>query len=178
MSTHLVVCDFDGTLVALDVDWDGVRAELADAAARVGVTAAVHGVTALLAAIECASAVEGERCRRLVAAAEAAAARRGSRNLGLLDALAGEQVAILTNNSRRAVEAALPRLALRPLAIVGREDAAPKPDPMGLRLLLERCERDAGAAILVGDAPADFAAAAAAGVRAVHVRDLGERWAA
>jgi HAD superfamily hydrolase (TIGR01509 family) len=178
VSASLVVCDFDGTLVALDVDWGGVRAQLADAAARVGVTAPARGVSALLAAIDEACPTEGERCRHLGAAAESAAARRGSRNLGLLDALAGASVAILTNNSRAAVQAALPRLGLRPLAIVGREDAPPKPDAAGLRLLLERCDSAANAALLVGDAPADFAAAAAAGVRAMHVRDVGERWAA
>lgn len=176
MTPALVVCDLDGTLVRLAVDWVDVRARLALEAGRVGVPAGP--VSATLGAIADACPLAGERTHTLVAEAEVAGARRGARNVGLVDRLGGVPVAILTNNSRRAAEAALPRLGLRPRGVVGREDAPPKPDPAGLRALLERCAVPADRALMVGDAAADFAAAAAAGVRAVHVRDLGERWVA
>ena len=98
---------------------------------------------------------------------------------GALDLIAYLQdrsisLAILTNKPRSVTEALMPRLeaGIEWSQVVCPEDAGkPKPDPTGLRLILEKLDCPAQDAILVGDSAVDFATGAAAGVRTVGRRD-------
>lgn len=93
--------------------------------------------------------------------------------LTVLEHLAGRgiRLAVLTNNARPATLRLLEQLGLAGLfdLTVTRSDAsALKPDPAGVRLILDRL-RPAGATYLVGDSWIDGLAAEAAGVRFIGV---------
>jgi FMN phosphatase YigB (HAD superfamily) len=117
-----------------------------------------------------------------LAAAEVAGAGRCEINAGLLDWLereaAGAELSVLSLNSRVAVEHALVRAGLsrRVGWVLGRGDAAAKPDPEGLRLLLARHGVSGAEALFVGDSATDHACADAARVPFRHVSELGPRW--
>lgn len=83
----------------------------------------------------------------------------------------GIRLAVLTNNARPATLRLLENLGLARLfdLTVTRSDAsALKPDPAGIRLILDRL-RPSGATYLVGDSWIDGLAAQAAGVRFIGV---------
>ena len=83
-------------------------------------------------------------------------------------------VAILTNKPRSVTDALLPRLeaGIEWSSIVCPEDAGiAKPDPTGLRLILENLNCPVEEALLVGDSAVDFETGAAAGVRTIGRRD-------
>lgn len=109
-----MICDFDGTLAILDIDWPSVRAGV--------------GVVTIAELWERPSWVWG-----VVAAAEVAAARVAP--AGPAVPLLGDvgEFAVLTANSDAAVAAWLarhPALAARCAAVVGREQlGGPKRDP-------------------------------------------------
>jgi phosphoglycolate phosphatase len=78
------------------------------------------------------------------------------------------RVAVLTNKPARATEAVLEGLGLRPLFddVVGGDGPWPrKPDPAGLRGLIERAGATPSRTLLVGDSAIDHETAARAGVR-------------
>lgn len=81
-------------------------------------------------------------------------------------AATGAQCFILTRNGRWATRATLQHLGLAPYItdMVCREDAAPKPDPEGIRTLESRWRLDPGRTLMVGDYRFDVATGAAAGV--------------
>jgi HAD superfamily hydrolase (TIGR01509 family) len=158
----LLVFDLDGTLVHLDVDWDGVRTRFDLSTEKIG-AAIQRWVTAgddapLAAVTEAELAGLGERT---VAPAVADA----------LDRLATRYaLAVCTRNSRLVAERALAGVA--PVAIAGREDVRRlKPDPEGLNLLLARHGVTPAHAALIGDTFHDVEAARAAGMRSIVVRN-------
>jgi len=78
------------------------------------------------------------------------------------------RVAVLTNKPTRATEAVLDGLGLRPFFddVVGGDGGWPrKPDPGGLRYLMERAGTTPRRSLLVGDSAVDHETAARAGVR-------------
>jgi HAD superfamily hydrolase (TIGR01509 family) len=91
---------------------------------------------------------------------------------------AGCQVGVLTRNTRsvalRTLDAIhlLPRLD--PNAVLGRDSAPPKPDPTGLRVLLNHFSGSGQDAVMVGDYLHDVRAGRAAGTATVLVRRHGE----
>lgn len=104
-----LVSDFDGTLARLDVDWAGLRREL--------------GVARILDLWE----PDGPGWERVTEEEVRAARTASAVAYGLDTALRYEAVAILTNNSERAVEVFLgrvPHLAERVVAVAGRETLA------------------------------------------------------
>lgn len=83
-------------------------------------------------------------------------------------------IAILTNKPRTVTDALLPRLedGIDWSAIVCPEDAGiPKPDPGGLKIILDKLNCPAEEAVLIGDSAVDFATGMAAGVRTIGRRD-------
>ncbi|MGQ0549867.1 MAG: HAD family hydrolase [Armatimonadota bacterium] len=91
----------------------------------------------------------------------------------VLESLAGRgiRLAVLTNNTRPATIRLLESLDLAPLIelTITRSDAsALKPDPAGVRLILDRLG-PTGAVYLVGDSWIDALAAEAAGIRFIGV---------
>jgi 3-amino-5-hydroxybenzoic acid synthesis related protein len=78
--------------------------------------------------------------------------------------------AVVTSKRARAASQAIQVLGLTPwiATAVGAEDAPrPKPAPDPVRLALQRLDAAPAAAVMIGDAPLDIAAAQAAGVRSV-----------
>lgn len=83
----------------------------------------------------------------------------------------GRALAILTRNTRMTALATLGGAGLAPYFdprwIVGRHEAAPKPSPEGVRVLLRRWGANPEDTVLVGDFRYDLEAAHAAGVAAI-----------
>ncbi len=155
-----LIFDFDGTLFHLPVDYDAVRDDLALApGVRVG--------QALQRFID-----DGDEVSlAVVTRHEVAAAATGSFTKGAQDCLSGDRVAIVTRNSREAVRAALGSRA-DTVVIIGREDVRRlKPDPDGVLLALKKLGADPARTAMVGDTFHDVAAARAAGVHSVVVRN-------
>jgi HAD superfamily hydrolase (TIGR01509 family) len=158
----LLAFDLDGTLVHLDVDWDGVRSRFDLGTGTIGdaiqrwVTAGDDASLAVVTEAELAGLGD-----RTVAPAVADA----------LDRLATRYaLAVCTRNSRLVAERALAGVA--PVAIAGREDVRRlKPDPEALNLLLARHGVAPAHAALVGDTFHDVRAARAAGLRSIIVRN-------
>ena len=161
---RLLIFDFDGTLLHLEVDWEAVRRALGTEATGETVGTAIQRLR--LAGDEAA----------LASITEAELAGLGDARLdpsvaGTLEALAERHhLAVFTRNSRTVVERAF--AGAEPPYIVGREDvAALKPDPAGLRRILDHFGLGREQAVLVGDTYHDVEAAHAAGVRCVIVRN-------
>ena len=159
----------DGTLTVSMHDFDAMRAELGlpvgepilEALDRLDATDPVAGAAKRAALDEMELRMAHE-----------ATEQPGARALlqGLLDE--GRRIGILTRNGRDIADATLAAAGLADLFesdhVLGRECAAPKPDPAGVRLLLARWGAAADDAIMVGDGRFDLEAAAAAGCTTVH----------
>ncbi|MBN0986052.1 HAD family hydrolase [Amphritea pacifica] len=80
---------------------------------------------------------------------------------------------ILTRNKREVALHCLEVIGVshlfNPAAVLGRDDAQAKPDPHGVRLLLERWQARPEQAVMVGDFRYDLEVGRAAGVATVHV---------
>jgi phosphoglycolate phosphatase len=159
----LLVFDLDGTLIHLDVDWDGVRTRFDLGTEKIGDAIqrwVLAGDEAPLSAVTEAE-LAGLGGRTLAPAVAAALERLATRYA----------LAVCTRNSRRVAERALGGLAGR-VTIAGREDVRRlKPDPEGLRLLLAGHGVAPAHAALVGDTFHDVQAARAAGMRSIVVRN-------
>jgi HAD superfamily hydrolase (TIGR01509 family) len=101
----------------------------------------------------------------------------------LLESLAGRgaRLGILTRNSREIALVTLSHLGLRDYfedsAIIGRNEALPKPEPDGIRKLAAKWGAEPSAAVMVGDYLFDLQAGRAAGAATVHVDRTGAfRW--
>lgn len=184
-----VVFDLDGTLAILDVDWPGLREELAALLADSGVAVddVDPGVWNYLERAENAGIGEAAHARirdhELVGATDAARLPLADRVAPL--AAAGVRVGVCSLNSTEAVRTGLETLGLAGHvdAVVGREPGMPrKPDPSPLRATLDELEVATQDAVFVGDSEGDEATAAAADVRFRYAADIDdsypEDWAA
>ncbi len=163
------VFDLDGTLTVHQHDFDGIRAELGipqgrlilEHLDRIGPAAAAP-LRARLDAWEAGLAGEA---RVAAGAAEA---------LSCLSAR-GARVGILTRNTRDNALATLETVGLARYfehdAVLGRDEAAPKPAPDGILTLLRQWGADAARAIMVGDFHLDLRAGRNAGVATAHVAE-------
>jgi len=157
----------DGTLTVAIHDFDAIRAEL-----RLEPEKPILEQLALLP-----EADARERFARLDALelelARAARAAAGAERL--LESLAarGALVGILTRNSHANALETLGACGLArffaPPAVLGREAAAPKPDPEGIRKLLSAWGAAPHQAVMVGDYRYDLLAGRAAGIATVYV---------
>jgi phosphoglycolate phosphatase len=86
-------------------------------------------------------------------------------------ARAGRPLAVLTNKPGAMARRILGGLRLLELfaVVVGGDEVPRKPDPAGVRLILDRIGAHAADTVLVGDSPVDAATARAAGVSFVAV---------
>jgi HAD superfamily hydrolase (TIGR01549 family) len=103
--------------------------------------------------------------------------------LSLIESLClqGYRIGILTRNSREIALLTLEAIGagchFTSQSVIGREDAAPKPDPEGIYRLLGRWGGDAADAVMIGDYLFDLQAGKAAGAVTLHVgRPDGQRW--
>jgi HAD superfamily hydrolase (TIGR01509 family) len=93
------------------------------------------------------------------------------------------RLGILTRNSRANALATLEHCGLAqhfaPAHVLGRDEAAPKPDPAGIERLLEGWGASVQSGVMLGDYRFDLEAGRAAGVMTVSVDPEGEHpWAA
>lgn len=167
------VFDLDGTLTVPNIDFDRLRLELGIPA---GALILEH-----LATLPDAEAAPlhrrlAELERELAAEVEG---QDGCREL--LEQLArdGCQLGILTRNTRANALLSLDRLGVTDLFaeahVLGRDEAAPKPDPDGILALLARWRAAPERGVMVGDFRLDLEAGRNAGVRTVHFVGDGSR---
>ncbi len=178
--TRLAVFDLDGTLVD---SLDDLHASVTHALRAVGLPPRtreeVRGFVGEGARILLARAVEprGELVERALAAWRAhyeAHCLDRTRPYPGIDALlagAGRALAVHTNKPGAMARKILAGLGLLPrfAAVLGGDEAARKPDPMGLLEIMARIGAAPGDTVLVGDSRHDVAAARAAGVAMVAV---------
>lgn len=85
----------------------------------------------------------------------------------------GDQLGVLTRNSKRNALKTLDATGLSQFfqeqAVLGRDDAPPKPDPSGIHWLLQHWQGRADQAVMIGDFRFDLEAGRAAGCATVHV---------
>ncbi|MFT4247395.1 MAG: HAD-IA family hydrolase, partial [Pseudomonas sp.] len=112
----------------------------------------------------------------------AEAARPAPGAVALLRALhvAGCKLGVLTRNARALARVTLEVIGVGALiddaAIVGRDEAAPKPAPDGLHYFLRRWDVAAAQLTMVGDHLHDLACGRAVGVRTVLVNAPADAW--
>jgi HAD superfamily hydrolase (TIGR01509 family) len=170
------IFDLDGTLTLPVHDFAAIRTELGMAETDPDILGFLASLPAAEAAARHARLMEIE----YELAARTAAAPGAGR---LLDQLLrrGSQIGILTRNTR---EIALHTLALiglkqyfTPDAILGRDEAAPKPHPEGIAKLLAAWGSAPDEAVMVGDYLFDLQVGRAAGTATIHVDRSGAfRW--
>ena len=160
------VFDLDGTLTVPNIDFDHLRSEL-------GIPAGTLILEYLATLPEAQAAPLHRRLAELERALAAEVeGQDGCREL--LEALVrdGCCLGILTRNTRANALLSLDRLGVADLFaeahVLGRDEAAPKPDPDGIHTLLQRWGADPQRGVMVGDFRLDLEAGRNAGVRTVH----------
>jgi HAD superfamily hydrolase (TIGR01509 family) len=165
------VFDLDGTLTLAVHDFDAIRDELGLPPGRPILESLAH-----------LSEAEQAPLRRRLADIERDIAARSTLAEGaleLLEHLASEdaRLGILTRNTRENALITLEAVGLLPYfdeaAVLGRDEAPPKPDPAGVRVHLERWATPGPAAVMVGDFEFDLRAGRAAGAATVYVDPSG-----
>lgn len=169
------VFDLDGTLTIPVHDFAAIRSEL-------GIPSEADILDFLSALPEAEAARRHARLHEieLELSARTAAAPGAVRLVERL-ALRGARLGILTRNTREIALVTLSHLGLldyfEPSAIVGRDEALPKPEPDGIRRLAGQWGADPAATIMVGDYLFDLQAGKAAGATTIHVDRTGSfRW--
>ncbi|GFE57101.1 HAD family hydrolase [Geobacter sp. AOG1] len=170
------IFDLDGTLTLPVHDFAAIRAELGMAESDPDIIQFLASLPAVEAAEKHARLIEIE----YELAARTAAAPGAGR---LLDRLLrrGSQVGILTRNTREIALHTLDQIGLkqyfRPDAVLGRDEAAPKPHPAGIAKLLDAWGSAPDEAVMVGDYLFDLQVGRAAGTATIHVDRSGAfRW--
>jgi len=161
------IFDMDGTLTVAVHDFDAIRAEL--------------GLEPAKPILEQLALLPEARARALYArldALELELAREARAATGaelLLESLAdrGAALGIVTRNSHANALETLRACGLErfflPACVLGREAAAPKPDPEGIQRLLAHWSAQPHQAVMVGDYRYDLLAGRAAGALTVYV---------
>lgn len=155
--------DMDGTITRPHIDWKALRA-------RVGVPEGVP----IMAHIEALPATEREGAEIILCDVEYEAAEKSEPNPGvaeLFDYLARQplDLALITNNHRRAMHHVVEKLGLSFHLLLSREDAPLKPAPDLLLLALDRLGLEPTEAIFVGDGHYDRTASTAARIPYIHL---------
>jgi HAD superfamily hydrolase (TIGR01509 family) len=168
LARHCWIFDLDGTLTLPVHDFAAIRTAL-------GMAESDPDILRFLASLPAAEAAAREA--RLIEieyelAAKTAAAPGAVR---LLDRLLrrGSQVGILTRNRREIALHTLDQIGLSqyftPQAILGRDEAEPKPHPEGIEKLLDAWGNAPDEAVMVGDYLYDLQVGRAAGTATIHV---------
>ncbi len=110
--------------------------------------------------------------------AEQATAQPGSKPLLQSLQQQGCSIGIVTRNGKEIAKATLKACGLdvffTDTTIIGRECAAPKPEPDGVTLLLKRLDANPADAVMVGDYMFDLMAGRKAGTQSIHL-DVSDR---
>ena len=167
------VFDMDGTLTVPVHDFDAIRAALG---LREG-----HPILEELAAMPVEQAAPLRAKLAEIELDLARGARAWPAAAGLLESLGarGAKVGILTRNrsdlARVTLEAAGLDSYFRPVDVLGRDDAEPKPSPEGIQKLMNSWGGQPHDTVMVGDYVFDLMAGRAAGAATVLVNRRGVR---
>lgn len=170
------IFDLDGTLTLPVHDFAAIRTALGMAESDPDILGFLASLPAAEAAAKHARlmAIEYELVARTAAAPGAGR---------LLDQLLrrGSHIGILTRNTREIALHTIGQIGLKqyftPEAILGRDDAAPKPHPEGIAKLLAAWGSAPDEAVMVGDYLFDLQVGRAAGTATIHVDRSGAfRW--
>ena len=170
------IFDLDGTLTLPVHDFAAIRSAL-------GMAETDPDILQFLASLPTAEAAE--KHARLIEIEYELAAKTGPADgaVRLLDQLLRRdvRVGILTRNTREIALHTLSQIGLRryfsPDAILGRDEAAPKPHPEGIEKLIASWGRTPYETVMVGDYLFDLQVGRAAGTATIHVdRSCTFRW--
>jgi len=161
--------DMDGTIYASPVDWSEVRR-------RIGLERDGRPIYEQILSLPPRRREEGIR---ILEKAERIGSEEGWLMEGaseLIEAFhrQGVRCALITNNSRRSVDALLSRYPLRFELVLARDDGAMKPDPGIFRTACERLGVRPEEAVVLGDTHYDAIAAHNSGIRDVILVAPGE----
>lgn len=167
------VFDLDGTLTIPNIDFDAIRAELGIPRGELILEYLATLPTPRAAPLHARLAeLERDLAARVLA-------QDGCRALLEHLAAAGCRLGILTRNTRGNARLSLARLGVADLFapddVLGRDEAAPKPDPDGIHQLLARWGGAPDRGVMVGDFRLDLEAGRNAGVHTVHFDPAGDR---
>jgi len=170
-----IIFDMDGTLTIPQHDFDAIRAEFNIPAGQL----ILEYLAELPPAESAQRLAQLEAIERNIATRSEPAAGLGE--LLELTASINLQIGILTRNSRANALLSLTAIGRRQFfrdeCIVGRDEAAPKPDPAGIHLLAQRLGHPAHSCLMIGDYVHDLNAGRSAGCFTVHLRHEGsECW--
>jgi len=161
------IFDLDGTLTRAVHDFEAIRAELDLPPGRPLLEALAELPDADAARrFERLDAIELDLARGAQPAAGAAELLQGLEERG---ARCGIVTRNSLENARETLRAAGLEHFFSQSAIIGRDEAAPKPDPHGIQTLLDQWGAGAHDAVMVGDHRFDLQAGRAAGVVTVYV---------
>jgi HAD superfamily hydrolase (TIGR01509 family) len=166
------IFDLDGTLTVPVHDFAAIRRELGMTDSDPDILSFLNSLPADESAARHARLIEIEYD---LAARTTASPGAGS----LLEQLSqrGCHVGILTRNTREIALHTLEMIGLRHYfdaeAVLGRDEAEPKPDPAGINMLLNAWGKGAGEAVMVGDYLFDLQVGRAAGTATIHVDQSG-----
>ncbi len=172
LSRRCWIFDLDGTLTLPVHDFAAIRTALGMAETDPDILRFLASLPAAEAAARHARLIEIEY---ELAARTAAAPGAGQ----LLDRLLrrGSRIGILTRNTREIALHTLSQIGLKhyftPEAILGRDEAEPKPHPEGIEKLLDAWGSIPDEAVMVGDYLFDLQVGRAAGTATIHVDRSG-----
>jgi HAD superfamily hydrolase (TIGR01509 family) len=176
LSRRCWVFDLDGTLTVPVHDFAAIRTALGMEETDPDILRFLASLPATEAAAKHARLIEIE----YELSARTAAAPGAGR---LLDKLLrrGSVIGILTRNTREIALHTLAQIGLKqyfvPEAILGRDEASPKPHPEGIAKLLDAWGSTPEEAVMVGDYMFDLQVGRAAGTATIHVDPSGAfRW--
>jgi len=167
------IFDLDGTLTRPVHDFEHIRKELG-----------IAPQADILQAISQQPAEERRQLNERLDQLElfyAEKARPASGVLPLLDLLnrRGCRLGILTRNKKDIAISSLLAIGadgyFSDSAIIGRDEAAAKPDPHGINILLALWQKSSNDAVMVGDFRYDLEVGRAAGTATIHVDDRADR---
>ena len=157
-----IIFDLDGTLVDSRLDFDAMRHEMG---LPTGIPI-LEGLAAIPDGLDRERMLDVLRRHELRGADESVPFEGVLEFLGHVNDM-GISTAVLTRNSRETTERTLKRWGLSFSQIVTRDDAPPKPDPTGNRLIAERWGLPVHQIIVIGDYLFDLQAGKRAGMRSV-----------
>jgi len=179
---RMVIFDFDGTIVRLNVNWGLLKRELSTYFKRV--YDFESDFASLYQEIDRINYLFGRKAREEALAVIEKYEFAGIDDLEfipkavkLIESLKDKRVklAIFSSNTRKVVEAILRKIDKLGSfeSIVTIEDISKnKPDPEGLRKILRACKVSRSEALFIGDRQRDLEAGKRAGIRTIYTREF------